>query len=42
MKLGADDVNQAIAQLPMESRLEAVPQMSQPGDKDKDKGFRRY
>ena len=34
VKLGADDVNQAIEQLPMESRLEAVPQTSQPGDKE--------
>ena len=33
VKLGADDINQAIEQLPRESRLEVVPQMSQPGDK---------
>ena len=33
VKLGADDINQVIEQLPRESRLEAVPQMSQPGDK---------
>ena len=33
VKLGAYDFNQAIEQLPMESRLEAVPQISQPGDK---------
>ena len=34
VKLGGDDVNQAIEQLPMESRLEAAPQMSQPGGKE--------
>ena len=28
-KLGADDINQAIEQLPMESRLEVAPQMTQ-------------
>ena len=33
VKLGADDINQVIEQLPRESRLEAVPQMSQPADK---------
>ena len=33
VKLGADDNNHAIEQLPRESRLEAVPQTSQPSDK---------
>ena len=34
VKLGVDDVNQAIEQLPMESRLEAAPQTSQPDGKE--------
>ena len=34
VKLGADDVNQAVEQLPMESRLEAAPQMSQADGKE--------
>ena len=34
VKLGADDVNQVIEQLPMESRLEVAPQTSQPGGKE--------
>ena len=29
VKLGMDDINQAIEQLPMESRLEVAPQMTQ-------------
>ena len=29
VKLGADDINQAIEQLPMDSRLEVAPQMTQ-------------
>ena len=35
VKLGVDDINQAIEQLPMESRLEAAPQTSQPGGKER-------
>ena len=34
VKLGADDINQATEQSLMESRLEAFPQMSEPGGKE--------
>ena len=34
VKLGADDINQAIEQLLMESKLEAAPQTSQPDGKE--------
>ena len=35
VKLGADDINQAIEQLPMESRLEVAPQMTQADAREK-------